>query len=162
MSHHCPSNQSKSFGSHLYKLRISLQSLLLLLIRGYWGYLFILAGIYKLSNLGAVANSFAGLGIPFAWPNAYFVAAAELIGGLCLLAGYRSQISSLTLSIIMIVAYATAHRPDLLAIASEPSKFVASSPFQFLLACLLVLAFGPGKASLDHWLYGSSCYKINR
>ena len=35
------------------------------------------------------------------------------------------------------------------AITSEPDKFTGATPFLFLFACLIVLAFGPGKLSLD-------------
>jgi len=52
----------------------------------------------------------------------------------------------------MLVAYATADKEALLAITSDPDQFLGAAPFLFLLASLLVLAFGPGKLSLDHLL----------
>jgi hypothetical protein len=36
------------------------------------------------------------------------------------------------------------------AIFRDPDKFTAATPFLFLLAVLVVLAFGPGKISLDY------------
>ena len=49
----------------------------------------------------------------------------------------------------MIVAYATAESEALHAVFSDPNKFLSADPFLFLLASLIVLAFGPGKLSLD-------------
>jgi putative oxidoreductase len=54
------------------------------------------------------------------------------------------------------VAYWTADRDALNAIVSDPDKFVTAAPFLFLLAGLIVLAFGPGKLSLDALLGGKS------
>ena len=53
----------------------------------------------------------------------------------------------------IIVAYATADREALMAITSDPDKFVSAAPFLFLLASVIVLAFGPGKFSLDAWFF---------
>jgi len=47
------------------------------------------------------------------------------------------------------VAYATADKEALLAITSDPDKFVSAAPFLFLLAAVTVLAFGPGRISVD-------------
>jgi putative oxidoreductase len=49
----------------------------------------------------------------------------------------------------MIVAYITAVYEALTGIFSDPDKFVAAAEFPFLLAALLVLAFGPGAISID-------------
>jgi putative oxidoreductase len=56
---------------------------------------------------------------------------------------------SVPLIFTMLVAYATADREALQAITTDPDKFVTAAPFLFLLASLIVLAFGPGKLSLD-------------
>jgi putative oxidoreductase len=52
----------------------------------------------------------------------------------------------------MLVAYWTADRAALIAITSDPNKFVTADPFLFLLASLIVLVFGPGKLALDYFL----------
>jgi putative oxidoreductase len=49
----------------------------------------------------------------------------------------------------MLVAYAAADREALFSIVSNPDKFTGASPYTFLIASLLVLIFGPGKASMD-------------
>jgi putative oxidoreductase len=53
----------------------------------------------------------------------------------------------------MFVAYGTAEKEALMAITSDPDKFTSAAPFLFLLAALIVLAFGPGKLSLDALLF---------
>jgi hypothetical protein len=40
-------------------------------------------------------------------------------------------------------------REELFSIVSNPDKFTGASPYTFLIASLLVLIFGPGKASMD-------------
>ena len=56
----------------------------------------------------------------------------------------------------MIVAYITADSEALRAITSDPDKFVSAAPFLFMLAALIVLAFGPGKISLDALFFRKS------
>ena len=45
--------------------------------------------------------------------------------------------------------YATADKEALHTILSDTDKFTGAAPFLFLLACVIVFAFGPGKISLD-------------
>ena len=64
----------------------------------------------------------------------------------------------------MIVAYLTAEWETVQAIFAvtvrdganvwtpDTSKFTEATPFLFLLACLIVLAFGPGVFSIDYLL----------
>ena len=86
--------------------------------------------------------------------NAYFVSALEFGGGLLLILGLGSRLFALPLVIDMIVAYITADREALFSIFSNPDKFSAAAPFTFLIASLIVLIFGPGKASVDAFLTG--------
>jgi putative oxidoreductase len=51
----------------------------------------------------------------------------------------------------MTIAYLTAEIDKVKHIFSNPDKFVTADPFLFLLACVIVLVFGPGIFSLD-WL----------
>src|SRR5260370_3957598 len=53
------------------------------------------------------------------------------------------------LTVILITAYITADREALFSIFSDPDKFMASAPFTFLFASLLILIFGPGKIAVD-------------
>jgi putative oxidoreductase len=135
-----------------------LRSPLLLAIRLYWGIMFVKAGYGKLLDIPKVAEFFTDLGIPFPSINAYAAAGVEFFGGILLVLGLLSRLVSIPLAFTMIVAYATAHYDGLISAIYDPSIFVAQGPFNFLLASLLVLAFGPGKFSLDY-LLGIECNK---
>lgn len=134
-----------------------LQSPLLLLIRLYWGWSFAQTGWGKLMNLDRTANFFADLNIPLPKLNALMAGGTECLGGLLLLVGLFSRLSSAALAGVMLVAYATADREALMGIFNDTEKFTSAAPFLFLFAVLVVLAFGPGKFSLDHfWLKKTS------
>jgi putative oxidoreductase len=129
-----------------------LQPILLLLVRGWWGWSFFLTGKGKLLNLDKTAGFFASLELPLPKLNAMLAGATECGGGLLLLLGLGSRVVSVPLAFTMAVAYATADRDALGAIFSDTDKFTSAAPFSFLLASLIVLAFGPGRLSLDAWL----------
>ena len=138
----------------LYELLIasgnSLQSVLLLAVRLYWGWQFIQTGWGKLGDMNKVVGFFTSLGIPFPVLNAYFVAGLEFAGGALLLVGLGSRLIALLFTADMLVAYVTADREALLSILSSPDKFYAAAPYTFLFASLLVLVFGPGRFSIDY------------
>lgn len=129
-----------------------LQSPLLLIIRLYWGVSFARTGWGKLMNLDRTAGFFASLDLPLPRLNAVMAGATECLGGVLLAVGLYARPASVPLIFTMMVAYVTADNEALRAITSDPDKFVSAAPFLFLLAALLVLAFGPGKLSVDAWL----------
>jgi putative oxidoreductase len=133
----------------LVKCAGHLQSFVLLAVRLGWGYSFFLAGKGKLEDIDKPIGFFGKLGIPFPTFNAYLASTTELVGGLLLMVGLASRLTSIPLAFTMVVAYLTAHRAELLKIFSEPSAFIDAGPFFFLIASLVILAFGPGKISLD-------------
>ena len=128
---------------------IWLQSLLLLAMRLYWGWQFFQTGKGKLMNHEKVTGFFDTLHIPFPGFNAYLAGCTECIGGLLLLAGLFSRLVSLPLIFLLCIAYITAESDSLKHLFSDPNKFITADPFLFLVTCLMVLAFGPGKFSLD-------------
>ena len=136
----------------LIRLSSSLHSPFLLAVRLYWGWQFMQTGWGKLTDIQKVVGFFTDLGIPAPALNAYFVSSLEFGGGILLILGLGSRLIALPLVIDMIVAYVTADREALLSIFSAPDKFSAAAPFTFLVASLIVLVFGPGKASLDAFL----------
>lgn len=131
----------------------SLQSPLLLVIRLYWGLSFAQTGWGKLQHLDRTAGYFASLDIPLPKLNAFAAGSTECLGGLLLALGLFARPAAVPLIFTMIVAYATADREAWHAVFSEPDKFVTAAPFLFLLAALVVLVFGPGRLSLDAWLF---------
>lgn len=140
----------------VYRLAVAilgkLQSVLLLVIRLYWGWQFFLTGRGKLMNLGRTANFFESLHIPFPHFQAALVASLECGGGLLLLMGLASRLISIPLAISLTVAYFTADFDRVQSIFSDPDKFLMADEFLFLFAVILVLCFGPGVFSIDHMI----------
>jgi putative oxidoreductase len=126
-----------------------LQSLLLLVIRLYWGWEFFLTGKGKLMDLEKPTEYFQSLGIPLPHLQAILVGATECFGGLLLLAGLCSRLISLPLTLLLTVAYLTADLDKVKMIFSDPDKFLTADPFLFLFVVVFVFAFGPGKFSID-------------
>jgi putative oxidoreductase len=126
-----------------------LQPLLLLVIRGWWGWSFFLTGKGKLTHLEKTTAFFTELNLPLPKLNAIMAGSTECFGGLLLLLGLGSRLVSVPLTFTMIVAYATADKEALQSIFSDTDKFTGATPFLFLFACVIVFAFGPGKISLD-------------
>ena len=123
--------------------------MLLLVIRFYWGWSFFLTGTGKLLNLEKTTVLFTELNLPLPKLNALMAGSAECVGGLLLMPGLGSRLVSVPLMATMGVAYATAHREELGKIFSDTDKFTEAAPFLFLLASVIVFAFGPGKLSVD-------------
>ncbi len=136
----------------LATLAVGAQPVLLFLIRAYWGWSFFLTGKGKLLNLEKTTAYFAELNLPLPTLNAVAAGVVEGAGGLLLVVGFASRFASGALVFTMGVAYATAHREELGQIFSDTDKFTEAAPFLFLLASVLVLAFGPGRWSVDGWL----------
>ncbi len=141
--------QIRSLLAKFDSVAATLQSPLLLVIRLYWGISFAQTGWGKLTNLERTAGYFGELGIPMPKLNALMAGATECGGGLLLALGLLARPATVPLIGTMVVAYITADREALLALGSDPDKFVTAAPFLFLYASLLVLAFGPGKFSVD-------------
>lgn len=129
------------------------QSGLLLALRLWWGWSFFATGRGKLLHLDRTTEFFASLGIPFAKLNAVTAGSVEATGGILLMLGLATRFASVPLIFTLAVAYATAERDALRAILSQPDQFTSAAPFLFLLAVVVVFAFGPGRFSVDHlWL----------
>ncbi|MDE3045179.1 MAG: DoxX family protein [Verrucomicrobiota bacterium] len=130
------------------------QSLLLLWMRLTWGHQFFLAGSGKLANIDQTVQFFSTLCTAYPYFCAHLVGYLELIGGLLLMVGLASRLVTIPLIITMIVALTTAHSHILahFRFLTHPSAFVNEGPYPYLITCLLVLVFGPGRFSLDAWI----------
>jgi putative oxidoreductase len=137
----------------LYRLLISagnaLQTPLLLVVRLYWGIQMAQTGWGKLHTLDRVTNFFTQLGIPAPGVNAVFIAVLEFAGGILFALGLGSRLIAALFVGDMLVAYIAADREALGSIFSDPDKFFAAAPYTYLVAALIILAAGPGKASVD-------------
>lgn len=136
-----------------------LQSPLLLAIRLYWGWSFFQTGMGKLKTHDQVTEFFTTLHIPMPGFNAWMAGATECFGGLLLMMGLASRLTAIPLIITMVVAYLTSEIDVVKNIFSEPDKFTGADPFLFLLASLLVFAFGPGAISLDRLIAWKTGFK---
>lgn len=66
--------------------------------------------------------------------------------------GLGSRYFTLPLIVILSMAYATDDREALMNIFSDTESFVAATPFNHLLASLIILVFGAGAFSIDEFL----------
>jgi putative oxidoreductase len=126
-----------------------LQPLFLLIIRLYWGWQFFITGKGKLGDIPKVTGFFHSLGIPFPELNAYLAGCTECFGGLLLLAGLASRVTTLPLIFTMIIAYLTASPDAVKNIFHDQDPFFKDDAFTFLAAAVIIFLFGPGPLSLD-------------
>jgi putative oxidoreductase len=131
----------------LARLQPAVADAVLLFTRVAIGWSFFLSGRGKLSNFERTTAFFTDLGLPAPGFHAGLVGGLEMVGGLLLLAGLCARVVSLPLAGTMVVAYLTAHRSEAFASLGD---FVDQPPFAYLLATLVVLVWGPGRAAVDH------------
>jgi putative oxidoreductase len=156
-----PIHADRNLIPRLYELLIwvgtKLQSPLLLLVRLCWGIQFIQTGSGKLAHIDKVTGFFISLGIPFPMANAYLVGCTEMIGGFLLTIGLATRLTALPLITTLVVAYITSEHDALKALFTftDIDPFLNATPFLFLFACLIILAFGPGIFSVDYLIQRS-------
>lgn len=130
------------------------QSFVLLALRLLIGWQFFMTGKGKLANFDRTAGFFESLHIPAPRFHAGFVGGVEMVGGLLLFFGLGTRVAAVPLAISMVVAYLTAHLPgpddEVKGLSDAVGFVIDQAPFAFLVVCLVLLAFGPGKVSLDH------------
>lgn len=132
-------------GSHL-------QSIVLLIFRLAWGWELLESGYGHLTHIQKTVSFFTQLGIPHPLANTYISGTTELVGGALLTVGLLSRLISIPLIFNFCIAYLTASHDEVVHFfRQDPSNFIDDAAFPFLITSLLILAFGPGKISLD-WL----------
>ncbi len=109
------------------------------------GWVFVESGWGKLHHLDKVAAFFADLGLPAPGFQAHLVATTEFAGGLLLIGGLFTRLASVPLSVIMIVAIATAKRDELHGF----SDLIGFSEFLYLILLIWLIVSGPGLLALD-------------
>lgn len=129
-----------------------LQAPLLLAIRLFWGFYYVKSGVVKLGNIDGLLEYFIKLGIPCPGISCYLASLAHLVCGICMIIGLASRLTAIPLAFTMIVAYATAHSGVIVNALNSPAGVVQALPFLFLLANLIVIAFGAGTYSVDAYL----------
>lgn len=116
-----------------------------LLLRFVIGWVFVEAGWGKLGKLDKVAEYFSSLGIPFASLQAPMVASLEFVGGLFIILGLFTRITSLKLAGVMFVAIMTAFWPDL----ESFTEVFSLSETSYLMIFIYLAFHGAGCLSLD-------------
>jgi putative oxidoreductase len=84
-------------------------NLVLLVARILLAVIFILSGVSKLTNIGGTAQYFAHASLPAPLALAVIVGLLELLGGLAVLAGFRTRIAAWVLGLFCIATALVAH-----------------------------------------------------
>ncbi len=116
-----------------------------LVARSFLAVIFIYAGVNKVFNFAGTSASMAKAGLPIVEVLLAFTIAFQILGGLSIILGYKTQIGAILLIIFMIPATIVFHNP-----LSDPSQF--NNFFKNLSiigGLLLILAYGSGPLSLE-------------
>ena len=131
------------------KILQNFQSLSLLLARLAVAYGFLDPALRKWADIGAIAEWFGSIGIPFPILNAYMAATTELLGVVLLTIGLFTRIISIPLMVIMVVAIMTVHLVHGFAAGDNGFEI----PLYYMLFLLIFASHGAGKFSLDYFLF---------
>lgn len=131
------------------KILQNFQSLSLLLARFAVAYGFLEPALLKWKDIGAVADWFGSMGIPFPTLNAYMAASTEILGVLLLTIGLFTRVIAIPLMVIMVVAIMTVH----LAHGFSAGDNGFEIPLYYMLFLSIFASHGAGKFSLDYYLF---------
>lgn len=157
--------ESAPLRAHRYYVHATgfLQSAVLLFMRLSMGYIILLSGYRHLQIVPQMVKNFEGWGVPFPELNVYISSFTEVIGGSLLILGLGARLIALPLVFNFIVAVIAASRGDIAKAFQENGllnfkdsgaweTIANDTAFQYLVLALVMLAFGPGKASVDYLL----------
>lgn len=134
----------QKFYDQAEKLRdLPLLFIRLILAVGFFG-----PAMMKWKDIGAIADWFGTLGIPFPTLNAYLAAGTEVLGVILLTLGLFTGIISIPLIITMIVAIVTVHLNN----GFEAGNNGFEIPLYYIIMLFTLLVFGSGRISLDNWI----------
>jgi putative oxidoreductase len=122
-----------------------LTPLALLLGRLAVGLVFVGTGWGKVHTIDKVTAFFESLGIPAPGFHAVLVGYSELLCGAALVIGLLTRLATIPLIVSMIVAIATARRPDLHGLFD----LVGFEEFTYLVLLVMIAVLGPGRLSMD-------------
>ncbi|WP_294768072.1 DoxX family protein [uncultured Rhodoferax sp.] len=112
--------------------------------------LFVPAGISKIAGFAGTVGYISSVGLPLPAVGAVLAILAEAGGGIALLLGFQTRLAALALAIFSVVAGFFFH-----AFWSVPADQVMVNQIMFMKniaiagGLLALVAFGPGKLSLD-------------
>ena len=119
-----------------------------LIMRLIVGYVFMLSGWGKLSNLPQMVQNFTEWGIPFPQILTPFVSGVEFFGGAMLILGLFTRIPAAMLAVVMVVAIKVAKWENV----DSLETLLGFEETTYLAAFLWLAITGPGAASLDRLL----------
>ncbi|RNE48591.1 DoxX family protein [Corynebacterium alimapuense] len=119
----------------------------LLLLRLVLGTVFIAHGWDKafLTGLTETTGQFSAWGVPQPKLSAYLVMASELVGGALLVVGLLTTFVAATLALLMLAAVWFVHLSEGFFVVDGGVEY----PLVIIIALLMIVVFGPGRASLD-------------
>jgi len=126
------------------------QSVSLFLARLAVAYGFYEPAMMKWADIGAIAEWFGSMGMPFPTLNAYMAATTEITGVVLLTLGLFTRLISIPLMVVMVVAIVTVHLPHGFSAGDNGFEI----PLYYMLFLALFASFGAGKLSLDYLLFG--------
>jgi len=104
----------------------------------------------KWADIGAIAEWFGSMGMPFPTLNAYMAATTEIVGVVLLTLGLFTRLISIPLMVVMVVAIVTVHLPHGFSAGDNGFEI----PLYYMLFLALFASLGAGKLSLDYLLFG--------
>lgn len=123
-----------------------------LIMRIIVGYVFMLTGWGKLTNLPQVTQNFIEWGIPFPHILTPFVSGVECFGGAMLALGLFTRIPAAMLAVVMVVAIKSAKWGDV----DSLETLLGFEEVTYFAAFLWLAIAGPGAASLDRLLLNAT------
>lgn len=138
----------------------NLEQYAILLVRVALGLFFAISGANKLfiaSGRKSVYETLVKAKVPFPHQMAYFVSGVEFVGGSMLIVGLLSWLATVALLIDMIVATLTTTLPSMPKAVSPLNwldNFLYFPEVLYVLFFIWLLCSGPGKYSVDYWLFG--------
>ena len=136
----------------------SLEELAVLLARISLGVFFAISGGNKLFVAGEfklMYETIVGAGIPFPLVMTYFVSSVEFVCGCLLIIGLFSTLCCVAFIIDMIVAITTVQLATIikaLSFIDWLDDFLYLPEVMYTIIFLLLISFGPGRLSVDHWI----------
>ena len=107
--------------------------------------IFILSGVTKLSAVDGTIGYIASVGLPFADVIFYAVVALEIIGGLMLVAGFKTRLAAVALGAFSILTAVTFHAD----FADQNQMIHFLKNLALAGGMLQVAAFGPGRLAVS-------------
>lgn len=132
-------------------------SIVLLILRLFFGYQIFMLGLAMLKDMPAAVTQLTQWGVPYPETMAQICAYVETIGGLCLILGLLSRLVAIPLIAATTSLFYHQNFAAFSQFWSNPSAFMAAPEFMLWLTTILVLCFGPGCISLDHYFMRGMC-----